>query len=83
MALFTVVSVPFAAWLAVLLRLSSASEAISAIATAKLISCQMRTGLGMDASLSNVVTGELEKLLGGHWFQVLFAVLHGFQSSAI
>lgn len=83
MALFTVGNVPCAGRLTLMPRCSSTSAVIRATARARLISCQVRTGLAMDAGLSNVVTGELEQLLGGNWFQVLLAVLFGFQSSAV
>jgi hypothetical protein len=37
----------------------------------------------MDSRLTNVISCEFEQLVGGHGLQALFAVLYGFQSSAV
>ena len=63
-ALFTIGSVPVAARLAALLRCSSIRVAISATASARLISCQVRVGLRMDAGLKNVLAREFEQRVG-------------------
>lgn len=86
-ALFAVANVPVAGWLAVLLRCSSASATISATASARLISFQVRVGLGMLAALielaEHLLAGQLEQFVGGNRRDGLLEVAHGIKPRAI